>query len=240
MKTAGSLTLNKKSTKMPRVVRSTSMPGEIKSEPDIHLSSVNAEPGVDAASDVTAMLIEGSVEEKICMALAEMKMLGMSAAPRVHVALFSNYTHVRSTGFAKAFSALKDSGMIDFPSRGMVRLTERGQSSTLNKIQPPSGNAETMERLVQVVKRACGKGGGKAGLICQLLRDGQYHSLSKLLKASGYTHVRSTGFAKVLSTLTSLELVQRSKDTIQLADIWFPYGRPSSASTRFIGESVHV
>jgi hypothetical protein len=169
----------------------------------------------------------GGVREKICTALAELHALGIKEAPRIHVALFSDYQNVKSAGFAKALSGVKTAGLIEYPSKGTVRLTASGIAAT-PPVQPPASNAETLLRLQQVLKKTSGKGVTKSDQICQLLSDGQPHTQEAVADATGYTNVKSSGFAKVLSKLSSLGLIVRLKgtNTVQLADVAFPYGRP--------------
>lgn len=73
-----------------------------------------------------------------------------------------------------------------------------------------------------------GKGGStKAEQVFVLLSDGKVHERAKIAAALDYQDINSSGFKKVISKLSGLELVQYpSKPSLQLTDIAFPFGRP--------------
>ena len=178
----------------------------------------------------TSNAVPGDSKALICAGLLEFSMLGIHEVSRLHAASFANYKHVKSTGFAAAMKGLKDSGLIEYPSAKTVRLTDKGKKET-PPVQPPKDNAEALARLQHVVKMTCDKTGPKFELICELLSDGKFHSIDSVLKASGYKHVKSTGFANCVSSLSTLGFVERGHGTIRLADIAFPYRRPGASGS---------
>ncbi|GKY97910.1 hypothetical protein MPSEU_000749000 [Mayamaea pseudoterrestris] len=203
----------------------------VSSLPVMHIAPDTIGSNGVAVALQSPLLAHGSVEETICKALSELHTLGIHEALRIHVALFSNYTHIRSPGFQLAVKTLKSDGLIEDAGRGRVRLTERGHIAT-PLVHPPHSNEETLHRIVRVIQRTCGKrgGGAKAGLICELLSDGQCHCLTDIMKQSGYKNARSTGFNKVLAILTNYGLLERTNGKLKLTDVCFPYGRPSTVA----------
>jgi hypothetical protein len=161
---------------------------------------------------------------KICAGLLEFEMLGINAVTRLHAATFANYKHVKSTGFANAIKSLKDDGMIEYPTATTVSLTAKGRQET-PPVNPPKSNADALLRLQEVIRMVSPTSGPKLNTICQFLSDGKEHSVDAVLKASGYKHVKSTGFANCLSSLSNLGFLVRGHGTVKLADLAFPYGR---------------
>jgi hypothetical protein len=160
-----------------------------------------------------------STRERICNALLEWHALGIEEPSRIHVALYAGYTNCKSAGFAKALTQVKAEGLIDYPSGKTLKLSQHGLAS-LPKIDPPRNNKAAQERLcTRIQPKACG--------ILRFLHDGQVHDREQVALASGYTNMKSAGFAKALGTLSSLGIMHYpDKKSIQLTDIAFPYGRP--------------
>lgn len=163
------------------------------------------------------------VSERIVSALAELRVLKIIEPPRVQVALFSGYTNVKSAGYAKALSQLKGMDLIEYPSNTTVRLTAKGEE-TVKAVDAPKDNAAVHERLKLLLKPTTIK-------VFDVLRDGRPHRRTDVATATNYTNEKSAGFAKALSTMSSLGILQylrtEQKETlVQLTDIAFPYGRP--------------
>ncbi|GKY97909.1 hypothetical protein MPSEU_000748900 [Mayamaea pseudoterrestris] len=166
---------------------------------------------------------------KICAGLLQLDMLGATQISRLHAATFANYKHVKSTGFVAATKALKNDGLIEYPTATSIRLTAKGKQET-PPVDAPKSNADALLRLQKVVELTSDKASPKCQVICQFLSDGKEHSIDAVLKASGYKHAKSTGFATCLSALANLGFVERGNGSIKLADIAFPYGRPGATS----------
>jgi hypothetical protein len=160
-----------------------------------------------------------STRERICNALLEWHALGISEPSRIHVALYAGYTNCKSAGFAKALTQVKSEGLIEYPNAKTLRLSQHGLGS-LPKIDPPKNNKAAQERLcTRIAPKACG--------IFRFLHDGQVHDREEVALASGYTNLKSAGFAKALGTLSGLGIMSYpDKKSVQLTDIAFPYGRP--------------
>ena len=104
-----------------------------------------------------------------------------------------------------------------------MRLTDFG-ISTLVSMAPPKDNSEAHQHLRGLIKKV--KHSDKMDHCFQALEDGVIHSREEVAVAAGYPDASSSGFRKVISGLSGLGMIQYpSKDSVQLADIAFPYGR---------------
>ena len=170
---------------------------------------------------------EGSISHKICCALMELYALNILKPLRIQVALLSGYSHQRSTGFQKALSQLSQMHLIEYPDGKSTSLTA-GALASLKPVTPPKDNEAAQERLCRLLIGKNGKvGSTKTTIIFGALKDGQVHTREAIAQASGHSHLRSTGFTKGLSFLSSMGLVSYpDSKTVQLTDIAFPYGRP--------------
>jgi hypothetical protein len=173
-----------------------------------------------------------SVGQKILSAIAELRLLGISTPRRVQVAFFSGYGNGNTPGFAKALSILKKNEYIEYPSKQTVNLTVTGNAEAGPVADPATSNAVVHERIKKYLK------GGKTGLILDQLSDGLAHKRMDVATATGYTIEKLSGFAKIVSNMKSLGILDYPKDAtdpknilIQLTDTMFPFGRPGSTGT---------
>ena len=177
--------------------------------------------------------VKGDPKAKIIKGLLELRKFNIFEASKVHAAMFADYKNMRSAGFTKALKELKNSGLIEFPSKDTVRLTTKGASSI------PDGaafenNEEALERLKELTKQLCGKTGSKIDQIISFLSDGEKHTLKDVAAATGYTNLRSAGLSNVLAELGKLDLIVREAgsskelESIKLANMAFPLGRPGA------------
>ena len=172
-----------------------------------------------------------SVEQKIISALAELLALHISSPPRVQVAFFSGYSNVKSAGFAKALSMLKTKGYIEYPDKKSVRLSAAGIAKAGRLADLPTSNAAVHERIKKLLKPTMVK-------VFDTLSSGAVRTRREVADATGYTNEKSAGYAKALSTMSSLGILEYPKDPtdskkklVQLTEIAFPFGRPSISST---------
>lgn len=159
------------------------------------------------------------VHMKILNALAELEALGANAPERVLVAFMSGYSHVNSTGFAKAVSSLKTDGRIDYTPGGGIVLTDAGRGIA-DPVDAPSSPAEVQRRIVSLLKPVHGR-------VLQPLIDQYPTSMTReeLANRCGYGHVNSTGFAKAVSHLSSLGfLTYPSRGEVAAAPVLFMEG----------------
>jgi hypothetical protein len=165
-----------------------------------------------------------SVHDKILSSMAELRALNILTPPRTQVALFSNYSNTKSMGFAKALSHLKKQGFIEYPGKGIVRLSEEGLAKA-GTVDPPRSTADVHDRIKALFP-------AQAQKLFNSLSDGLTHPRDDVKTACGYKNEKSYGFAKSLSTLSSLGIVEYPKDPadskkklVRLTDISFPFGR---------------
>jgi hypothetical protein len=170
-----------------------------------------------------------SVHGKICSALMELRALSIPQPPRVQVALFAGYSNVKSAGFAKALSHLKKEGFVEFPNKKSLRL---GASciDKLPAVQAPVDNTAVQARLRVMLRGKKGKvGSSKTDQIFEELTDGLAHTREAVAMTTGYTNLKSAGFAKALGTLSGLGMITYpDRSSLMLTDISFPYGRPAA------------
>lgn len=170
----------------------------------------------------------GSVRDKICDSLMELRALHIMSPPRIQVALFAGYSNVKSAGFVKVCSQLKKEGLIEYPTKKTIQCSEAG-AKQLPAVDPPIDNAAVQARLRVLLK---GKNKGKVGSsktdqVFEVLSDGKVYPRQIVASALGYTNLKSAGFVKALSTLSGLGLaIYPDNTSVQLTDIAFPYGRP--------------
>ncbi|UFX42163.1 DUF87 domain-containing protein [Bradyrhizobium sp. 41S5] len=159
----------------------------------------------------------GGVQQKILNSVAEMQRLCRLAPPRQLVALVAGYKNVKSTGFAKALSGLSADGLVSYPDTGTVALTEKGLSAAR-----PRPAAMTTEEVQAQVIAILGETAGKILGHLITVYPGVMERAA-LAEWSGYQNVKSTGFAKALSRLSSLGFVSYpSTGTAKAGEILFP------------------
>ena len=171
----------------------------------------------------------GSTSEKICNSLMELRALNIYKPPRIQVALSAGYSNIKSNGFVKSLSQLCKSGLISYPDKTSLSLTQ-GAVASLPAVTPPPNNEALQERICRLlVNQKKGKkvGSSKTALIFDALKDGKVHTRQDIANAIGYTNLKSDGFVKGLSALSSMGLLSYpDSKTVVMTDIAFPYGRP--------------
>lgn len=167
---------------------------------------------------------KGSVRDIILRSLAELRALRIAEPPRIQVALFAGYSNASSAGFAKALSGLKQDGLVAYQSSKTVGLTETGLNADVMKgVVPPKNNCEVHERIKQLLKP-------KMKEMFDALADGGVHNREDVAQRMGYTNQMSSGFAKAVSMMKSLGLLDYPKNEVdpkvkmvKLTDIAFPF-----------------
>ena len=159
----------------------------------------------------------GGVKQAILNSVAEMEMLCRKSPPRTLVAMVAGYKNVKSTGFAKALSGLSTDGLVTYPDSGTIGLTSEGLA-----VARPRAAALTTE---DVHSKAIDILGETAGKILRHVLAVYPGVLERevLAQRSGYQNVKSSGFAKALSRLSSLGFVSYpSSGTAKAGEILFP------------------
>lgn len=141
------------------------------------------------------------VEQKVLNALAELDALGVSEPRRIQVAFMADYSNLKSTGFARATSLLSSSGLIRYPSSETMALTDSG-SAAADAVTRPRTPAEIQARVVALLPPVCGR-------LLEPLLEAYPAPMGRmeLARAANYSNLKSTGFARALSQLSSLGFV---------------------------------
>ena len=151
----------------------------------------------------------------------------MEEAPRRQVALYSQYSGHMTSGFKNAVCIAKKAGLVEYPANKQnLRLTAAGLQCVPN-VQPPKNNADMLTHLEHALRLK--KAPAKACTILAFISDGQEHTLESIAAACDYPSHTSSGFKNVISTMSSLEILDRTvkgvEGSVRLNDVAFPFGR---------------
>lgn len=164
------------------------------------LATMTAPPLISGSDSYQGGQVSG-VQQRILNALAELEQMNAEQPPREMVALLADYKHVRSTGFVKAMSSLSMAGLISYPSSAEVSLTDAGRQIAQAPNRPRTPE-EVQGRIIAML-------GGASSRILKPLIDVYPKSMNRedVARAAGYEHVRSTGFVKAMSQLSTLGFI---------------------------------
>lgn len=174
------------------------------------------------------------VEQKILTALKELLDLGIAAPPRLQIALFSGYSNLQSLGFKTAMKKLVTDGLVEYPDKETMSLTQTGVAQAPTAATPATTNEQVQARLKSMLK-------DKAPVIFDILHDGRPHIREELAAQVGYSNVMSKGFKDALKQMISLKMVEHpdgNKNLVQLTDIAFPFGRPDATMSVVSNDDV--
>jgi predicted transcriptional regulator len=163
------------------------------------------------------------VTQLILSSLKELGDLGITAPPRIQIAMFSGYSNIKSKSFNDAMKELESLGFIQRPDTDTVCLTQAGAAQAPSAAAPATNNEQVQERLKKQLK-------DKAPLVFDVLTDGRSHVCQDVAALVGYSNVKSAGFQSALKQMLSLGMIDHPKDgkkkLVRLTDIAFPFGRP--------------
>lgn len=132
---------------------------------------------------------------KVIEALVFWRSLGFERPTRAQVAAASGYSQ-SSGGFNNLLGQLRTAGLIDYPVKGLLALTEAGVEAA----PAPDFSRNTRERLADILSRP------QALILDALPKDGSPMSREELGNATGYSPT-SGGFNNLLGSLRSLAVV---------------------------------
>lgn len=161
----------------------------------------------------------GGVQDRILNALAELEVIGLRSAPRVLVAFMSGYSNMASKGFANAIGAAKTAGLVDYPSKGQMSLTDSGRSLAKSVNAPAS--------LDDLHARVLGLFEGAHQKVLNPLLGCYPHSMSRedLAARAGYTNLASKGFTNAIGRLRSLGMIDYpERGQVVATSVLFPAG----------------
>jgi len=137
-------------------------------------------------------------QQRILDGLAELRALGVDRAPRVLAAFLAGYGHLNSKGFTNGLGALSSAGLISYPERGKVALTDDGMRAA-EFTEAPLTSEALQRRIASLL-------GGAEGRIIRALveRYPQAVPREEIAAAAGYGHLNSKGFTNALGRLHTL------------------------------------
>jgi len=137
--------------------------------------------------------------QKILNTLASFEALGVQEGDRNQIALFSGASPT-SSSYANNLSALSSAGLIHYPTRGRVQLTEAGRAIAVND--------SVFSSLDELHSTWIGKVGGACGKILRALIDVYPNAITKDdLAGAVQASPASSSFANNLSTLRGLGVI---------------------------------
>lgn len=171
----------------PKVTERRTQPPVTRSSPSKANSNGDAPEGVSGP------------QLKLLKALAEAEGIGRDAISRTWLAFLAGVSPL-SSGFEKNVSTLSSRGLIRYPGKGEVALTEEGRA-----VAPPSEVPVTTEEMLARIKQLIS---GPQAELFQILHDKHPYDLSREeLAQLARVSEKSSGFEKNVSTLSSRELV---------------------------------
>lgn len=138
-------------------------------------------------------------KQRLLDELAAFECMGISVVPKIQLALMADVSP-KSSGYANNLGALRSAGLIDYPSGGVVVLTDAGREQATPPDIPP-----TTEALHQALFARLGP--SKARILAALI-DAYPGSLAReaVAEQAGASPA-SSGFANNLGSLRSLGLI---------------------------------
>jgi Mn-dependent DtxR family transcriptional regulator len=136
---------------------------------------------------------------RILNALAELEAIGVASVERTQLAFFADQSP-RSSGYTNNLGALRTAGHIDYPSSGLVQLTEKGRAIA-EPISAPPDTAALHQRIQAQIPPALWR-------ILAVAIDHHPHALSRdsLAVLAGQSPT-SSGYTNNLGRLRSLGLI---------------------------------
>lgn len=156
------------------------------------------------------------VQQRILNALGELEQLGAQTPPREMVAFLSGYTNLNSKGFVNGIGALHSAGLVDYPSGGLIALTDAGRQAAVYADAPRSPK-EVQERVIRML-------GGASSKILEPLIQAYPNAIPRdqVAAAAGYGNLNSKGFVNALGRLRTLGFLDYpSSGMVKAAPILF-------------------
>lgn len=136
---------------------------------------------------------------KLLQALVSLESIGVEVAPRTQLALFAGVSP-KSSGYSNNLGAMNTSGLISYPSRGFVQITDEGRAH-VGDVDAPASTEELHDKVRGLVPEARWR-------IIQPLIDAYPDALSRedLADLAGVSPA-SSGYSNNLGALRSLGLL---------------------------------
>lgn len=184
--------------------------GKVASARSPRPATVSAAPLVERGPAPT-----GGPAQRILNALAWWEVLGHPSPLNEQIAFIAGYSHT-SSGYKNPRGALKESGLVEYPEPGHVRLTDAGREKAEAPDAPPGGE--------ELRRRVLGKLAGPQQRILSVLIEAYPNALSneQCAGSAGYSET-SSGYKNPRGNLKALNLASYpSPGQVRAADWLFP------------------
>jgi hypothetical protein len=177
---------------------------------------------------------KGSPTENILAKMAKMDQIGVAEVMEVILLQATGYTHHDSKGYRNAVKELiKERGYIGKTSKDKkttYQLTENGRKFLVDSGQivvapEPTNNEELHEHLKGMLSKMVKAPPQKLEAVFNKLKDGNWYSIKELVKVAGYERTDSKGYRNIISGMKTLDILEKSKDTLRFSDNFFKFGR---------------
>jgi hypothetical protein len=165
-------------------------------------------PAPATAAPTGELTISGPMQ-KILNTLESFETLGVQVSDRSQIALFSGASPT-SSSYANNLSALSSAGLIVYPTRGKLQLTDAGRAVAVDET--------VFSSLEQLHDTWIGKVGGACGKILRALIDAYPNPVPKeLLAENVQASPTSSSYANNLSTLRTLGVIDYPRKGLVIA-----------------------
>jgi len=158
-------------------------------------------------------------EDKIMQALGKFRAIGEYQPKRDLVMQFSGNAKTPE-GFKKNTGTLKKKDLLQYPSGTTVELTDQGVDY-VGDIDPSSLTDEELHKTIKEIL-----GSKKAEELFDLLIDGNVRDRIEIAKKMNYDLNKLSGYDKMLSKMSTMGFLEKTKTTLQLTEKCFLRGRP--------------
>ena len=141
----------------------------------------------------------------------------MTQPTKDRVQTFSGNGKTKS-GFDKNLGMLKKQCCIEYPSTGLLEVTDKGLALVGGAVK-----SMTQKQCHENIKALLSK---KAAAVFDSLAEGRAHDKMELARLLGYDMGKLSGYEKDLGRMSSLGFLDRRGKELQLTDFCFPMGRP--------------
>ena len=155
---------------------------------------------------------------KIVETMGKLRAVNMNQPKRDFVQSMSGNAKT-TEGFKKNCGILKKQEFVAYPAKDTMELTPKG----IQMMGDPDPSDISNEMFHNNLKEVIGT--PQAILIFECLVDGRVHSKDSVIDTLGLDRQKLSGFEKNLSKLNKLNILHKTKTTLQLTDYCYPLGR---------------
>lgn len=153
-------------------------------------------------------------ETKILTALSQLRSIGKDVAPRNMVAGWAGYSPVGGA-FGNPIGKLNTSGLVSYPSPGLVSLTQEGLAK-IGEQPPPANQEEIQQRILNILS------GPERKILAALLEHGREEiTKNDLAAAAGYAPIGGAFGNPIGALRTKGFLDYPNKGVVKAADWLF-------------------